>query len=346
MTIDKCLITLKPLTNQKDQATGYSRSGLISLVGSAKVSLQLPFTRQEFITTQPIHQKGMSISGYQPKLSLSIKNNALALVENSGDYILKPSPEEYPHLAENEHAIMLVMKHLGFDIPSFGLVSFLKINRQDKAEYAFLIKRYDRASKNETSFKIHQEQLDGAMNIADKYGKINNVSTVSYEQVGQFMISNVDSSLSFKKDFFLRIMYAYLLGNNDLHLRNFGILVPEIDKNTLAPVYDYVSTIPYFEGDALALPLLAIEENEFTLAPGFNTAFGSYTGYDFLLFGIAIGLNKKMALKLILSATGKRNNLVSETIKNSYMQEDHKEKVISCFNFRIKALQQTSNIPL
>jgi len=94
-------------------------------------------------------------------------------------------------------------------------------------------------------------------------------------------------------------MYAYLLGNNDLHLRNFGILVPEIEKESLAPVYDYVSTIPYFEGDALALPLLAIEENEVDLAPGFNSAFGTYTGYDFVLFATAIGLNEKIALKLI-----------------------------------------------
>lgn len=346
MIIDKCLVTLKPLTNKKCLATGYSRAGLISLIGSTNVSLQLPFTRQAFITAQPIRQKGMSISGYQPKLSLSIKNNQLEVVENSGDYILKPSPEEYPHLAENEHAIMLVMKHLGFDLPPFGLVSFLKENKRDETEYAFLIKRYDRDLINNKSVKIHQEQLDGAMNIADKYGKVNNVSLVSYEQACKFLIENIDSSLTFKKDLFLRVIYAYLLGNNDLHLRNFGILVPETDKNKLAPVYDYVSTIPYFEGDVLALPLLAIEENEFTLAPGFNSAFGTYTGYDFLLFGASIGLNEKMAEKLILSTNGKRADTVINTINDSYMQASHKEKVISCFNLRIKALQQISDIPI
>lgn len=343
MKIDKCLITLNELKGKKELIKGYSNKGLKHLTGNTTTKTVLPFTRSKFVEVQPIYQKGMSISGYQPKLSLCIINNQFDVVKNRATYILKPSPEQFPMLAENEHAIMLVMQKLGFDIPPFGLVSFAKECEDEATEYAFIIKRYDRVTEQE---KIHQEQLDGAMKIDDKYGKVDDVQTISYEQVCKFLIKNINSNLKFKQDLFLRVVYAYILGNNDLHLRNFGILVPEIGPETLAPIYDYVSTIPYFEGDALALPLLAIEENDTEVAPGFNTKYGTYIGYDFILFAKAIGLNDKMTLKLLQNATEKNVELVRDTIQNSYMREDHKEKVISCINIRILALKQTEFEPL
>jgi serine/threonine-protein kinase HipA len=343
MTIDRCLITLNQLKGKKELIEGYSKKGLKYLTSNTTTNTMLPFTRSKFVEVQPFYQKGMSISGYQPKLSLCIINDQFDVVKNNATYILKPSPEQFPMLAENEHAIMLVMQKLGFDIPPFGLVSFAKERAEDATEYAFIIKRYDRITEQE---KIHQEQLDGSMKVDDKYGKIDNVHKISYEQACKFLIKHLNAGLKFKQDLFLRIVYAYMLGNNDLHLRNFGILVPEIEPNSLAPVYDYVSTIPYFEGGALALPLLAIEENDTEVAPGFNTKYGTYIGYDFILFAKAIGLNDQMALKLLHNATGKNVSMVLDTINNSYMREDHKEKVISCINVRIEALKKTDYEPL
>lgn len=343
MNLDRCLITLEPLKGKKELAEGYTRKGVKYLTGNTTTNTTLPFTRSRFVEVEPINQKGMSISGYQPKLSLCIINNQFDVVKNSATYILKPSPEQFPMLAENEHAIMLVMKKLGFDVPPFGLVAFSKEKDEDPVEYAFIIKRYDRVNELE---KIHQEQLDGSMNIANKYGKIDDVSKVSYEQACKFLIKNIDSSLKFKQDLFLRITYAYVLGNNDLHLRNFGILVPKVGPESLAPVYDYVSTIPYFEGDPLALPLLAREENETDLAPGFNTEHGTYIGYDFILFAKAIGINEKMALKLLHNVTNKNASIILETINDSYMKDEHKDKVSSCINLRLKALKATVHQPL
>ena len=53
MTIDKCLITLNPLANNKEHQPGYTLRGVKYMTGSAHVTLQLPFTRQEFITEKP-----------------------------------------------------------------------------------------------------------------------------------------------------------------------------------------------------------------------------------------------------------------------------------------------------
>ena len=337
--MNNCRVTLSPLKGKKEYQPGFSLQGIKYLAGGADVQLQLPFTRREFVTVQPKKQTGMSISGYQPKLSLRIVNDQFTVVDTFGTYILKPSPEEYPNLAENEHAIMSVMKKLGFDVPPFGLVPFQRATDSDNVEYAFLIKRFDRNEEEQS--KTHQEQLDGAMGIEEKYGKVNGVQTISYERVCQFLIENIDSNLQFKRELFKRIMYSYLLGNNDLHLRNFGILMPNEERNRLAPIYDFVSTAPYldtFADSYLALPLLKVEENDNELASGFNTQYGQYIGYDFIEFSQGLGLNGKLAVKIISEAV-KNKAIVIDTIDSSFMTEAHKMEVISCFNQRLSCLR-------
>lgn len=344
--MNNCRVTLVPLEGKKEHQPGYSLQGIKYLVGKSDVNLQLPFTRREFVTEQPKKQKGMSISGYQPKLSLRIMSNQFKVVETFGTYILKPSPEEYPHLAENEHAIMSVMKNLNFEVPPFGLVPFQEDPDSGKTEYAFIIKRYDR--NEEAQSKVHQEQLDGAMGINEKYGKIDNIQTVSYEAVCQFLIKSIDTSLPFKRELFKRIMYAYLLGNNDLHLRNFGIIMPNEEKNKIAPIYDFISTAPYldtFSDCFMALPLLKIEENDNDLAPGFNTKYGQYIGYDFIAFGKGIGLNSKLTIKIISDAV-KKKNIVIDTIESSFMSIERQKEIIRCFSQRLNCLEVQDFSPI
>lgn len=72
MNSERCLITLKRL-KESELKTGYSTKGIRHLLGSLNVALSLPFTRSQFIQELPERQKGMSISGYQPKLSLRLE---------------------------------------------------------------------------------------------------------------------------------------------------------------------------------------------------------------------------------------------------------------------------------
>lgn len=270
-----CRISLAPLVNQHELESGYQERSLKNLT-SSRVSTQLPFTRRDFIYDLPAKQKGMSISGYQPKVQLVIHEGAFNVIKSQGEFILKPSPDEFPKLAENEHATMRVMHNLGFEVPPHGLFPFKKASEDDELEYAFVIKRFDR---DDMGNAIHQEQLDAAMNISEKYGKIKSDAEgyISYEQLSDFIIKNVNDHIKFKQDLFKRIIYAYLLGNNDMHLRNFALIHPRIGKPFLSPVYDFVSVAPYqeyFHSSHLALPLLRIEEGGKELAPGFNSQYG------------------------------------------------------------------------
>ncbi|MCU6664589.1 type II toxin-antitoxin system HipA family toxin [Silvania hatchlandensis] len=339
MNPERCLINLNPLKD-KELSTGYSIKGIKSLFGSVKVALNLPFTRSQFIQELPERQKGMSISGYQPKLSLSLESGELIVVSNNGTYILKPSPEEYPHLAENEHATMCVMQRLKFDVPPFGLMSFKhEDNRQD--ELAFVIKRYDRLSADRA--RLHQEQLDGAMGLSDKYGNINNKKNVSYERAAKFLNSSVSSSLKSKRDLFLRIVYAYVLGNNDFHLRNIGIMLPEKGAPYLAPVYDFISVVPYPAAfsEYLALPLLECEENDAGNAPGIDSAYGEYLGADFILLAQGMEINPTLA-KRWLADVVKSHQLLVDTYTESHMPEAQRDVVLQYVARRITLLAVTN----
>ena len=334
----RCPILLKSLSRPEEKI-GYSKKGLKALTGSSNFNPMLNFNRQEFEISRPKKQKGMSISGYQPKLQLIIHNAQFDIIDASGDYILKPSPDNFPFLAENEHATMQVMKALKFDVPENGLVYFNTDNPAEK-NFAFVIKRYDRAE----NLQIHQEQLDGAMGITEKYGKIKDDGEqyVSYERVVKFILNNVtQANLALQKTLFLRVVYAYLLGNNDLHLRNFSLMIARNGNISLAPVYDFVSVKPYaevFNDSLLALPLLEKEEGGNQLADGFETQYGCYLGMDFIEFGKNIGLSEKFCQKLLVDLP-KASDKIHEIYQNSFMPLEHQQQVLQCYQHRLGYLQ-------
>ncbi|WP_436877240.1 type II toxin-antitoxin system HipA family toxin [Siccibacter turicensis] len=341
-----CRILLTPLTG-RDEAAGYSARGLKRLTGSGRASPQLPFTRSEFISELPKVQAGMSISGYQPKLQMVPEKGIFSVVEHQGEYILKPSPAEFPFLAENEHATMNLMARLGFDVPPHGLVRFAKAQPDEPEEYAFVIRRYDRDQQGNA---LHQEQLDAAMDIGEKYGKTaaDGKQYVSYEQLATFLLANVNDNLAFKIDLFRRIAYAYLLGNNDMHLRNFGLILPPLGKPELAPIYDFVSVAPYspvFNSGFLALPLLRCEEGDGELAPGMKTQYGEYLGKDFLVLGEAMGLAKPVVLRLFAQMLSEAKT-VEAVYRASFMPAGDSERVLQCYQQRLKRMMNVDEVEM
>lgn len=203
-----------------------------------------------------------------------------------------------------------------------------------------MIKRYDR----ENNRPIHQEQLDAAMNVAEKYGKIkeDGKQYVSYERAIKFILEKLSKKdLTLRRTLFLRVVYAYLLGNNDMHLRNFSLILGEDGNISLAPVYDFVSVAPYsaeFHSGLLALPLLEKEEGEATLAAGFDTQDGCYLGMDFIEFGQNIGMSEKLCQKLLRDLP-KSAEKITNIYQHSFMPAEHKQQVLQCYQQRLKYLQ-------
>lgn len=180
---------------------------------------------QQIIKTQ------RSVTGVQPKLSLEIstdENNTrrFTIVGVLGDYILKPQTSQFRHLPENEDLVM----HLA-EISKIKTVEHSLI-RLKSNELAYITKRIDRKKKE----KLHMEdmcQLTERLTEQKYKG--------SYEQIAKKIKQySVNSGLDMV-NFYELVIFSFLTGNNDMHLKNFSLLKLE-GEYSLCPAYDLVSS--------------------------------------------------------------------------------------------------------
>jgi len=54
-------------------------------------------------------------------------------------------------------------------------------------------------------------------------------------------------------EFLRRLVFSVLIGNADMHLKNWSLLYPDRRTPVLSPAYDFVATLPYIPRDELAL---------------------------------------------------------------------------------------------
>ena len=322
-----CKISLKSI-NKKSKYIGYLDSAFRKLFGSIKVSPSLPFERQDFFEASPIKSRGMSISGVQQKLSLKINaDNELAITTIGGEYILKPSPEAFPHAAENEHCGMLVGRMLGIDTALCGLIPFAN------GELAYITKRFDRVGGS----KIHQEDMTQGFGLKsdEKY-------SFSYEKTGKLLSKMVDGKLAVSMEFFRRVIHAYIIGNDDMHLKNISLQKNINNRglfyDCLTPNYDSLFASSFVNSSRIGVFAIDLLENE---ANGiFSEKFekyGFYTGLDFKKFGETLGLRDKPIVNFIDNVIKKESEIIG-VIQKSYMPDSMKQQACGIVRDRIKAI--------
>lgn len=328
-----CKITLKPLTGEEKQP-GYIDQSLINLFGSVAARPTLEFSRKDFFQQAVKLVKRMSISGVQQKLPLKRNNsNKLIITNIGGEYIIKPSPEQYPYAAENEHVAMVIHNHMGINTALCGLVPF------SDCELAYVTKRFDKT----VSGKLHQEDLlqcFGEPGVG-KYDK-------TYEEAGQLLLEITNGKETVALDYVKRVIMAYAIGNSDLHLKNLSVARAgdnsTIFYDRLTPSYDNLFCDIYKEMEGglsqLALGVLLDPEDgdeEFSEAHDY---YGFYTGYDFVLLADRLQIPVKSIIQFIRELEGEAD-AISELIDASYMPAEMKEDAKKLVCSRIGALSKT-----
>lgn len=319
-----CKISLQEVP-ESAKHPDYKDAAFKSLFDSTKVKPVLAFSRSEFKQDSVNYTKGMSISGVQQKLSLMVNDeDLLSLVTEKGEYILKPSPEEFPYAAENEHAAMVTSRILGISTARCGLVSF------SEGELAYISKRFDR---NEDGTKQHQEDLVQGFDMQSerKYEK-------SYEEAGRLISEMTDGKQSVVLDFIRRVIHAYLVGNNDMHLKN--ISLQKKTGNTskfydkLTPNYDCLFTDAFENIDADGFLALDLLEDDFSEQ---YKHYGYYTGHDFIELGRRLEIPAVSIKRFIKKIKSNQETLVS-TIETSFMPDKMRKKSVHLINDRLRAL--------
>ena len=309
-----CLCCLRPLKENQEELHLKCRR---SLFGKSRVSLQLKYAKDEII--QQVRKKAlrMSLGGAQPKASLGIQKGAFEVVDYAGTYLLKPSTDAHPQISENEHFCMNVVGRYGLPIPALCLVTL------KGEEYALLIKRFDREGKR----KVHIEDYASVLNLPcdSKYGS-------SYQEVAAATARYCRDSGLEKLRIFQLITLSYVLGNNDLHLKNFS-LIDKISHYELSPIYDVLSAALYYpNAPALALDLLPDYEGSLATS-------GYYQKEDFMAFAQAIKLPQAQA-ETSLERLKAFQPVILELLSNSYLKESYREKIAHIISEQYKKLFQ------
>ena len=193
-----------------------------------------------------------SLAGVQLKFSaISDATGGLTIPASGtgGDWIVKLPSQEYGGVPENEFSMMTLARMVGINVPAIDLIDVSSIGNLpagiDKlGTHAFIIQRFDRADDN---VSIHIEDFAQVYGVfaEDKYKKAssaNIASVIAAETSGQ------DTA-----EFIRRLTFNTLIGNGDMHLKNWSLIYPDGRNARLSPAYDFVSTIPYIPDDQAAL---------------------------------------------------------------------------------------------
>jgi serine/threonine-protein kinase HipA len=191
-------------------------------------------------------ERGVTVPGVQPKLSLSLvsqtKGNPgtrLTVVGVlGGHYILKPPPDRFPEMPENEHVTIRMAEAYGIRVVPSSLIRLLS------GELSYITKRIDRTESGE---KIHLIDMFQITEAFDKYKS-------SMEKVGKALDSYSANTLLDKIFYFDLALFSFFTGNNDMHLKNFSM----IESNSgwvLSPAYDLLNVAIVLPDDTEELAL-------------------------------------------------------------------------------------------
>ncbi len=193
-----------------------------------------------------------SLAGVQLKFSAIMNEQGGMTIPArgvGGHWIVKLPSREFTHLPENEFSMMTLANRVGIDTPEFNLADVASVsNLPESANYlggkAFVIKRFDRMVDGRG---IHIEDFAQVFGVYPhaKYDK------ASYRNLARVIAAESgDSDIA---EFIRRATFNVLIGNGDMHLKNWSLIYRDQRRATLSPAYDFVSTVAYLPGERSAL---------------------------------------------------------------------------------------------
>jgi serine/threonine-protein kinase HipA len=323
--MSKCYSCLKE-TN--DSFCGSCRKKLFN---GKKVSHILPFTRPEFNEIRLTHSNKLSISGVQVKYSLSLRDDKLKLTEKGGGYIIKPVPygpfKNMEFVPANEHLTMQIAAQVfNINIPPNALMLF------GNDEPTYIVKRFDVVNDDK---KLLQEDFAQLANKTEESGGRNYKYDFSYEEMAELMRKYIPAYPVEIEKFYSLVLFNYLIGNGDAHLKNFSVSRNEkYGDYTLTPAYDLMNTklhVPTETDTALEL-----------FKNGYMTesykAGSKYTREDFIVFGQRLGVNDKR-INFIIDKFISNIKGVEDLVRKSFLSEELKSQYLEIVNNRIDRLR-------
>ena len=235
----RCPLTYDPLP----EGQLYSLEGLRRLSPRLHQLRLFPYTMEQQRQEALRRASKMSIQGVQPKLSarLNVAGETFEVVDTKGQYIMKPETF-YPEVPANEDLTMRLAALVGIEVPLHGLIYTID------HKLTYFIKRFDRHRHDQKLALEDFAQLSCKTRDTKYAGSLEDVIKV------------VDRYCTFPQvervKLFERILFSFLVGNEDMHLKNYS-LIRRQGKIELSPAYDLLNSSiamqNYLEESALPL---------------------------------------------------------------------------------------------
>lgn len=229
--MNRCLYCYLPLTKEElDFHPSCSKKMFGQLLAP-----ELPYSEADLESlAKEVIQMQTAITGVQAKLSLHLTGNnkkesskRFTIVGLWGGYILKPPAVFYQQLPEVEDLTMHLASLAKIKTAPHSLI------RLASGNLAYITKRIDRVKKGKLAME-DMCQLTERL-TEDKYHG-------SYEQIGKTIQKYSATSGLDLINFFEVVLFSFLTGNADMHLKNFSLLEQSSLGMVLSPAYDLVNT--------------------------------------------------------------------------------------------------------
>ena len=279
----------------------------------------LPYTLDDMeMLAKQIVDLSISVPGVQPKLSLGLIKNALNDGHNGrltimgaleGLYILKPQNALYEQMPENEHLSMKLAELFKIDVVPYNLI------RLTSGELCYITKRIDRKADGS---KIHMIDFLQILELEDKY---KGTSELLGKTIGKLSLNSLQDKLRF----FEITLFNFVIGNNDMHLKNFSMWLSDLGW-VLSPAYDLLNVkiiLPKDDED-LALMLGGKKKN-------FNKDY-------FDKFGLLLDLNSKQ-LNFVYTNLIERLPTAIVLIEKSFLNDKNKQQYKAIISQRVGLFQ-------
>lgn len=300
MMMCRCLYCYRPLEKgDRDFHPGCARK----FFGTEKVPV-LDYTCKDLeqLALQIIKDQ-TSLTGVQPKLSLHLNEHEgsqrLTIVGLWGSFICKPQTMQFKSMPETEDLTMHLAEVAKIDVVPHTLM------RMADGTLCYLTKRIDRDAKGEKMAMEDMCQLTGRQ-TEYKYKS-------SYERIAKAIAQYSSMPKMDVTNFFETVLFSWITGNNDIHLKNFSLYEPQDGTIRLTPAYDLLNAA-----------ILNPKDDE-ELALTLNGRKKRLKRSDFIAAGETMGIDPKIVDRLI----GKYVRLhprMSEFIGQSFLDEELKNR--------------------
>lgn len=278
----------------------------------------LPYTRKDINDlAQVIVANSTTVTGVQSKLSIDLQQDntggpqRLTTVGLMGRYILKPQTERFERLPEIEDLSMHLAEIAKIPTVPHALIRFVD------GELNYITRRIDRTDDGQKLPMEDMCQLSGKLTEQKYQG--------SYELIAKIIEQYSSLPQLDKINYWQQVVFSWIIGNADMHLKNFSLYSPRTGQYVLSPTYDQVST------------KIVMPEDTEEMALSLNGFKKKLLVYDFREAMYSTGITEVVTNRILSDFSKFRDNWFA-CIDSSFISDDQKQSYKALIDSRLDVL--------